>query len=166
MEKLYFNLSVEEFPKGKKILLWSFSALFLLSGIYVLIINLAFQHKSVPLALAVITFGISIFVAAIAAYASVKRKDLYFLVDDEKIEFRFGIFSPEKHIFKWADIKELIMPHKQKKAILCLNDGSTFKINLNWLDNKKASRIRKQLYLMAKEKNLNIVKVANFRKTA
>ena len=145
MENLYFNLSEEEFSKGRKILLWVFSTLFLLAGIYILIINLVFGHKSIPLFISLITFGISLFVAVIAAFASIKRKNIFFLVDDEKIEFRFGILNPKKHSFKWSDIKELIIPHKQKKAMLRLNDGSTFLINLNWLQKKKSSLIRKHI---------------------
>ena len=164
MENLYFNLSEEEFSKGRKILLWVFSALFLLAGIYILIINLVFGHKSIPLFISLITFGISLFVAVIAAFASIKRKNIFFLVDDEKIEFRFGILNPKKHSFKWSDIKELIMPHKQKKAMLRLNDGSTFLINLNWLQKKKSSLIRKHIYQRAREKNLNVIKVLNLQK--
>jgi hypothetical protein len=164
MENLYFNLSEEEFSKGRKILLWVFSALFLLAGIYILIINLVLGHKSIPLFISLITFGISLFVAVIAAFASIKRKNIFFLVDDEKIEFRFGILNPKKHSFKWSDIKELIMPHKQKKAMLRLNDGSTFLINLNWLQKKKSSLIRKHIYQRAREKNLNVIKVLNLQK--
>ena len=33
MEKLFYNLSEEEFSKGRKILLWGFSGLFFLGGI-------------------------------------------------------------------------------------------------------------------------------------
>src|SRR5437763_44244 len=101
MENLYFNLSEEEFSKGRKILLWSFASLFLLGALYVLITNLVFGHKNIPLFISLITFGISLFVAGIAAFASIKRKDLFFIVNDEIIEFRFGIISPKKHTFKW-----------------------------------------------------------------
>jgi hypothetical protein len=164
MESLYYNLSEEEFSRGRKILLWGFSALFLLAGIYVLIVNLIFEHKSIPLFISLITFGISLFVAVIAAFATIKRKDLFFQVNDEKIEFRFGIINPRKHTFLWIDIKELIMPHKQKKAMLLLKDGSSFLINLNWLQKKKSSLIRKHIYLIAKEKNLNVIKVSNLQR--
>jgi len=164
MENLYFNLSEEEFSKGRKILLWGFASLFLLASLYVLIINLVFGHKSVPLFISLITFGISLFVAIIAAFATIKRKDLFFIVNDERIEFRFGILSPKKHTFKWIDIKELIMPQKQKKVMLFLNDGSSFLINLNWLQKRKSSLIRKHIYQEAKEKNLKVIKVPNLRK--
>jgi len=159
MENLYFNLSEEEFSKGRKVLIWSFSFLFFLACLYILVANLIFGHKNIPLFIALITFGISLFVAVIAAFATIKRKDLYFAVNYEKIEFRYGILNPKKHIFKWVDIKELIMPQKQKKTALLLNDGSSFLINLNWLQKKKSSLIRKHIYIIAKEKNLKVSKV-------
>jgi hypothetical protein len=159
MDNLYFNLSEEEFSKGRKILLWCFASLFLLASVYVLITNLALGHKSIPLFIALITFGISLFVAVIAAFATIRRKDLFFVVDNEKIEFRFGVIKPRKHTFKWIDIKELIMPSKQKKVMLLLNDGSSFLINLNWLQKRKSSLIRKHIYLRAKEMNMKVVKV-------
>jgi hypothetical protein len=159
MENLYFNLSEEEFSKERKILLWIFAALFLLAGIYIVIANLLFGQKSIHLFIALITFGISLFVALIAAFATIKRKDLFFAVNNEIIEFRFGILNAKKHSFKWIDIKELVMPSKQKKVLLLLNDGSSFLINLNWLQKKKSSLIRKYIYVNAKEKNLKITKV-------
>jgi hypothetical protein len=163
MENLHFNLSEEEFSKGRKVLLWTFSSLFLLASLYVLIANLAFGYKSIPLFIALITFGISLFVAIIAAFASIRRKDLFFTVDNEKIEFRYGILRARKHSFNWSDIKELILPQKQKKAALLFNDGSSYLINLNWLQRKKSSLIRKYIYIHAKEKNLKIVKVPMIR---
>lgn len=161
MENLNFNLSEEEFSKGRKFLLWGFALLFFIAGVYVLIVNLVFGHKSIPLFIALITFGIGLFVAVIAAFATVKRKDLFFIVNDERIEFRFGVISPKKHSFEWIDIKELIMPHKQRKVLLQMNDGSSFLINLNWLQRKKSSAIRKHIYQQARERNLRIVKVPN-----
>jgi membrane protein YdbS with pleckstrin-like domain len=163
METLHFNLSEEEFSKGRKVLLWTFSSLFFIASLYVLMANLAFGHKSIPLFIALITFGISLFVGIIAAFASIRRKDLFFTVDNEKIEFRYGILKARKHTFKWVDIKELILPQKQKKAAILLNDGSSYLINLNWLQKKKSSLIRKYIYIHAKEKNLRVVKVPMIR---
>lgn|SRR5450759_117563 len=164
MENLYYNLSEEEFSKGKKILLWSFAALFFLAGVFVLLKSLVFGHKSIPATLSVAPFGISLVVSVIAALATVKRKDLFFSVDDEKIEFRYGIINPKKQSFKWIDIKELIMPHKQRKAMLLFKDGSSFVIDLTWLQKKKSSHIRKHIYHAAREKNLNVIKVINLAK--
>jgi hypothetical protein len=166
MENLYFNLSEEEFSKGRKILLWSFAALFLSGGAYILVVNLVLGHKNIPLFIALITFGISLFVSVIATLASIKRKDLFFLVDNEKIEFRFGLLNPKKHSFNWVDIKEVIIPQKQKKTLLRLNDGSSFLINLNWLHRKKSSLIRKHIYQKAKDKNLTLTRVVTLKKNS
>ena len=163
MENLHFNLSEEEFSKGRKVLLWTFSSLFFFAGLYVLYINLVMGHKSIPLFIALITFGISLFVAVIAGFATIRRKDLFFTVDNEKIEFRYGILKATRHTFKWVDIKELIMPQKQKKTAILLNDGTSFVINLNWLQKKKSSLIRKYIYIHAKEKNLRVIKVPMIR---
>jgi hypothetical protein len=161
MENLYYNLSQEEFSTGRKLLLWGFAGLFFLAGIYVLLISLVFGHKSITPVLSVAPFGISLVVSIIASLATIKRKDLFFLIDNDKIEFRYGIFKPARHLFKWIDIKELIMPHKQKKAKLLFKDGSSFVINLNWLQKKKAGLIRKHIFYAAREKNLKVIKVKN-----
>ena len=164
MENLYYNLSEEEFSKGRKILLWIFAGLFFLAGAYVLVMNLVFGHKSIPAILSIAPFGISLVVSLIAAFATIKRKDLYFSMTDEKIEFRYGIINPKMHSFKWIDIKELIMPHKQKKAMLLFKDGSSFVIDLTWLQKKKSSHIRKHIYHAAREKDLKVIKVINLGK--
>lgn len=161
MENLYYNLSEEEFSKGRKILLWGFAGLFFLAGVYVLLISLVFGHKSITATLSLAPFGISLVVSLIAAFATIKRKDLFFLIDNDKIEFRYGIFKPKKHLFKWVDIKELIMPHKQKKAKLLFKDGSSFVIDLTYLQKKKAGLIRKHIFYAAREKDLNVIKVNN-----
>jgi hypothetical protein len=159
MEKLYYNLSEEEFTKSRKVLLWIFAALFFFAGIYVLVNSLILGYKNIPPILSVAPFGISLFVSAVAFFATVKRKDLFFLIDDVRIEFRYGLFKPKKHSFLWNDIKELTMPHKQRKAKLLFNDGSFFIIDLTWLQRKKSSIIRKHIYHAAREKNLTVKKV-------
>ncbi len=164
MENLYYNLSEEEFSKSRKILLWGFAVLFFLAGIYILILSLVIGHKSIQAVLSVAPFGISLIVAVIAAFATIKRKDLFFSIDSDKIEFRYGIFRPKRHSFKWDLIKEIIMPQKQKKAMLVFKDGSSFIINLNWLQRKKTGIIRKRIYYFAREKNLNVKKVSNLTK--
>ncbi len=164
MEKLYYNLSEEEFSKGRKILLWIFASLFFLAGIYVLIVSLVLGHKSIPAILSAAPFGISLIVSLIATLATIKRKDLFFLIDDDKIEFRYGFFSPKKHSFSWADVKELVMPHKQKKVMLVFKDGSAFVIDLTWLQKKKTSLIRKHIFHAAREKDLKVEKVITLGK--
>ena len=159
MENLYFNLSEEESSKARNILLWGFASLFFLAGVYVLLTSLVFGHKSIPAVLSIAPFGISLIVSVIASFATIKRKDLFFSIDNDKIEFRYGVFKPKKHSFKWIDVKELIMPQKQKKAVLLFKDGSSFIINLTWLQKKKSGIIRKHIYHAAREKDLNVIKV-------
>lgn len=159
MENLYFNLSEEESNKGRNILLWGFVALFFLAGVYVLVTSLVLGHKSIPAILSLAPFGISLIVSIIASFATIKRKDLFFSIDDDKIEFRYGIFKPKRHSFKWLDIKELTMPQKQKKAVLNFKDGSSFVIDLTWLQKHKSGIIRKHIYHAAREKDLNVIKV-------
>jgi hypothetical protein len=164
MEKLYFNLSEEEFTKGRKILLWGFAGLFFLAGVYIIIISLVLVNKSVSAILSLVPFGISFVVSGIAAFATIKRKDMYFLVHEDKIEFRYGIINPKKQSFIWNDINELKMPHNQRKVMLLFKNGSSFIIDLTWLHKKKSNLIKKHIYHAAREKDLNVIKVINLEK--
>lgn len=159
MENLYQNLSEKEFSRGSKILLWSFAALFFLAGVYVLFVSLVLGQKSIPAILSIAPFGISLIVSVIAGTATFKGTDLYFSIDMEKIEYKFGVIRPVTHSFKWIDIKELVMPSRQKKIKLVFKDGSSFVINLTWIQRRKSSSIRKHIYHVAREKDLNVRKV-------
>lgn len=160
MENMYYNLSEEEFSKSRKILLWIFSGLFFIAGLWVLILHFAFGKKeSMPVVLSIVPFSISLVVSLIAIFSSVKRKNQYFSMDDEKLEFRFGIIMPKKYTYRWEDMKELVIPHRQKKAKINFKDGSSHIINLTWLQKKKSSLIRKHIYQAAWEKQLKISKV-------
>ena len=94
MENLYYNLSEEEFSKGRKILLWIFASFFFLAEYMCYLQNLVFGQINSISSSFIAPFGISLVVGIIAAFATFKRKDLFFLIDDEKIEFRYGIFKP------------------------------------------------------------------------
>ncbi|HLN55489.1 MAG TPA: hypothetical protein VK207_05840 [Bacteroidales bacterium] len=160
MESLYYNLSEEEFSRSRKILLWVFSALFFAAGLWVILLHVAFGKKeSVPIALSLAPFGISLLVGSIAFISTMKRKDQYFSLDDQKLEFRFGILVPKKYSINWAEVNELVIPHKQKKALLNFKDGSSFIIDLTWLQKKKSNLIRKHIYQAAWEKQIAISKV-------
>jgi hypothetical protein len=159
MENLYYNLSEEEFSKGRKILLWGFAALFFLAGVYILFVSLILGQKSIPAVLSVAPFGISLVVSIIAGLATFKGTNLFFSIDMNKIEYKFGAFKPVTHNFNWIDIKELVMPRKQKKVMLVFKDGSTYIINLNWMQRKKSSSIRKHIFYVAREKDLVVTKV-------
>ncbi|MCJ7446768.1 MAG: hypothetical protein MUO72_03655 [Bacteroidales bacterium] len=159
MENLYYNLSEVQFSKGRKAILWIFVILFFLAGVYVLILSYVIKKETIQPILSLAPFSISLIVAIIAYYSTVKRKDLFFSIDDEKIEFRYGLFHPGRHSFKWVNIRELIMTHKQKKAKLLLKNGTSFVINLTWLQRQKANDIQKHIYYGARAKNLNVIKV-------
>jgi hypothetical protein len=160
MENLYYNLSEEEFSKGRKILLWGFAALFFMAGVYILFVSLILGEKSISPLLSVAPFGISLVVSIIAGFATFKGTNLFFSIDMDKIEYKFGMFKPVTHNFNWIDIKELVMPRKQKKVMLVFKDGSTFVINLNWMKRNKSSGIRRHIFHVAREKDLVVKKVS------
>jgi hypothetical protein len=160
MENLLINLSEKEFTRGSKTLLWIFSSLFFLAGVYVLFVNLVLGQKSIPVILSLAPFGISLVVGVIAAIATFKGTDNFFLIDKDKIEYKYGFFKPVDHLFNWSDIRELAMPQRQKKVMLIFNDGSSFIINLTWIQKEKSVNIRKHIYHVAREKDLNVRKVS------
>ncbi len=164
MENLYYNLSEEEFSGSKKILLWSFATLFFLGGIYILAASLVFGQKSILPILSIAPFGISLIVGIIAALATFKGTDLFFMIDHDKIEYKYGMMKPVIHTFMWNDIKELVMPSRQKKVKLIFKDGTSFVINLNWIQKNKSSHIRKHLFHVAREKDLNVMKVSMLKR--
>ena len=79
MENLYYNLSEEEFSKGKKILLWGFSSLFFLAGMGVIFMNVILHNKTIHISLSLAPFAISFAVGVIAAMATLRKKDHYFI---------------------------------------------------------------------------------------
>jgi len=163
MEQLYFNLSEEEFTKERKVLLWVFAGLFFLAGLYVVTASPLFGHKSIPPILSTAPFGISLIVSLFATMATIKRSDLFFLVDYGKIEFRYGIIRPVRHSFQWTEIKEMVVPQKQRKLKLLLNDGTSYIIDLNYLQRKKSTIIRKHIYKCAIEKKIHIIRVQTLK---
>jgi hypothetical protein len=159
MEFLHINLSEKEFSKGSKILLWSFATLFFLAGVYVLLVSLVLGQKSIPAIICIAPFGISLVVFINASFATFKGSDLFFLIDEDKIEYKYGFFKPVDHLINWSDIRELVMPHRQKKVKLIFKDGSSFIINLTWIQKEKSSDIRKHIFHVAREKDLPVKKV-------
>ena len=95
----YISTSLkEEFTKGRQGSFMDFCrSCSFLAGLYVLTASPVFGHESIHPVISVAPFGISFIVLLIAALASIKRNDLFFLVDDGKIEFRYGIFRPKRH---------------------------------------------------------------------
>lgn len=156
MEKLYYDLSKEEFSSGRKALLWIFSSVFILAGAAIIFMNVVQHDLSIHITFSIPPFGIGIFTGLIAFMATAKKKDHYFLMDDEKVEYRFGIFKPVKVSHKWVDIAEILMPHKEKKVLLVYKDKTMHMINLNWLEKKKTHFIRRQFYHAAREEKIEI----------
>src|SRR5450759_5125471 len=159
MENQHYDLAEAEFSKEGKVILWIVAAFFLLTAVFILFRVFVLGNKDITATFFFVPFGISLFVTLIAYYATAKRKDLYFNIEDDKIEFRFGIINPKVKLFKWADIKELVVPSKQKRVKLNFNNGGFFIINLNWIEKKKSVSIIKNIYKMALEKNIKITKV-------
>lgn len=159
MESHYYNLAEKEFSKAGKILVWCFGAMFFLSGVFILFRRLILKNIDVSAELSIVPFGVSLAVWAFASYATIKRKDLYFSVDDDKLEFRYGIIAPKLRSFQWSEIKELVVPSQQKKIMLIFKDRPFFIINLTWIEKKKSNHIIKHIYQIAREKNLKIEKV-------
>lgn len=159
MEKLYYDLSEEEFTKGRKILLWVFCSLFFIGGTYVLLLKPVFNVHDIPPAISAAPYGISIIVGVFAYFATVKRKDIFFLVNDDKIEFRFGIVNPKRHEFFWKDVREVVMPHKERKVKLIFNDSGSFVIDLSYIQRRKSILIRKHIYHCATALGKNVIKV-------
>jgi len=159
MEKLFYNLSEEEFTKGRKIILWIVTGLFFFGGIYVAMLSPVFGKHSIKPLLSLAPFGISLIIGTTALYASVQRKDLFFLIDDNMIEFRYGVFRPKKYTFLWSNVKKMVFPHKEKKAKLMFKDGTSYTIDLSYLQRKKSTVIRKYLYHAAREHNIDVLKV-------
>jgi membrane protein YdbS with pleckstrin-like domain len=164
MEKLHYNLSEEESSKGWKILLGLFAGIFILTGAYILADNYIFKKASIPVSFAVVPLVIGVLVGAIAIYIAVRKKDQYFNITNDELEFRYGIMRARYHKCRWDDINEIMMPRRQKKVKLFLKSGSDLVINLNWLDRQKAARIRKYLLYIAHERNINLHKVVSLRK--
>lgn len=164
MENLFYDLSEQEFSKGRKILLWIFSGIFLFAGVAIIFMNL-FQHNlNIHISFAIAPLGIGIFVGIIAVMSTFKRKGHFFLIDNDKIEYRYGLIKPIKYTHKWSDIKEVHLPHKEKKVLLLYKDNSSCVVNLTWIEKKKTSHIRKHFFYAAKEKSIPIVKVMTLPK--
>lgn len=159
METNKYDLAGKEFSKQGKIILWSIAAFSFLIGVGILFISLGLKQVTVSPSLSVIPLGISVLVAVTAAYNSVKRKEMYFIINEEKMDYQFGVLKSVLHVFKWNDLNELVIPSKQKKVMLVFKDGHKFTINLTWVEKHKSLHIIRHIYQAAKEKNLKIQKV-------
>ena len=159
MEKLFYNLSEEEYTPGRKILLWIVTFLFFAGGIYIAMLSPVFGKHSVSPTISLAPFGIGLIIGMTALMATIKRKDMFFIIDNDKIEFRYGLFRPKKHSFLWADIKKVVMPHRDRKVKLMFKNNTSDIIDLSYIQRKRSMLIRKHLILGAMEKNITVLKV-------
>ncbi len=91
-------MSEEEFTTGRKILLWIVAVLFFIGGIYVAMLSPVFGKHSVRPVLSLAPFGIGLLIGITPlCLQQLKRKDMFFLIDNDKIEFRYGLFRPKKY---------------------------------------------------------------------
>jgi hypothetical protein len=156
MEQLYYNLSEEEFTKDKKIMLWASACFFFIVGLFVFRDIFVTVRRIIPPILALPPFVVCLVIICIGLWEKLRRKDLFFLVDEGKIEFRFGIFKAKRHSFKWAKISSIVMPLSQRKIKLNLNDGTCFVINLTFFKREKSTAIKNYIYKLAGEKEIKI----------
>jgi len=161
MEQVYYDLSEHEFTKGRKILLWIFCISFFLVGISIVFMHVIGHKMAIHVSYSTAPFGISIFTGIIAYLSTVKRKDHYFLIDDEKIEYRYGLINPVKRTHRWNEIREIHIPHRGNKIMILYNENKKPYINLTWLERKKSFLIKRHIYSFAKYKNIKIVAVPN-----
>lgn len=161
MEKLHYNLSEAEYTRGRKVLLWVVTILFFIGGLYVALLSPVFGKDSVRPILSLAPFGIGLLIGITAFLATVKRKNMYFEINDDTIEFRYGMFNPKKHTYQWSDIKKIVMPHRERKVKLMLRDNRSEIINLSYIQGKRSILIRKHLIIGAMEKNISVLKVIN-----
>ncbi len=62
MEKLFYNLSEEEYTPGRKILLWIVTFLFFVGGIYIAMLSPVFGKHSVSPTISLAPFGIGLII--------------------------------------------------------------------------------------------------------
>jgi len=160
MEKVFYDLTEHEFTKGRKILLWIFCSSFFLIGVAIIFMDIIEHKLAIHISYSIAPFGISIFTGIIAYLSTAKRKNHFFLIDDEKIEYRYGIIFPELKTHKWNEIKEIHIPHRGKKILLVCNENKKNIINLTWLERKKSFMIKRHIYAFARNKNIKIVTVS------
>lgn len=158
MGKIYYDLSENEFSKERKVLLWLFCIIFFLAGLGMIYLNIIANNIKIHISYSIAPFGISLFVGIIAYLSSAKRKNHYFLIDDDKIEYRFGLLKPVMRTFSWNGIKEIHMAHRQKKIRLVYNESEKPVINITWLERKKTVQIRKCLFYFARDKKIPVKK--------
>ncbi len=158
MEDLYFNLSTEEFSKGRKILVWVVACLSTAVAFWDLYLELVKHDSNTTFGLTATLLLISAFLITIAILSTSKRKSHFFKVDSETISFQYGLIFPSHRTFRWDDIERIFLPPHKKDAILEFKDGNTYEINLTWIEKNKSRLIRRHIYYTAMNKKIEVLK--------
>lgn len=158
MESLYFDLTEEtdSSVKMRVILLWVFAGLFFVVGLSVLLMEPLLDIHEIKPSLSLAPFGVFCIFGTFAILDMRKKKDIYFSVNDDAIEYRYGMIRAKKSILPWNVIKRLIVPHKEKKLMFQNKDGKNVVIDFTWIEKKKAGIIRKTICSGARDKDLDI----------
>lgn len=158
MENLNLNLSKNEFSKSRKILLWAIGLLFLSGAIWSLYLELFKHDTSVTAGLIIVLFAISAFIFFIASLASLNREDHYFIIDNDKISYRYGLLFSKHRTHNWPEVKEIIIQYNLRKATIITADGKRKIINLNWINRTGSKIILKHLYYTSRKIGIPITK--------
>jgi hypothetical protein len=158
MENIEINLYEKEFSKGRKVLLLLFGSVLLGTGLYnVALRMLKYDFLPSP-GLTITTLSLGTLILLIALFATSKRKNYFFRINAEGLEYRYGLLIAKEGRFKWNEISKIYMPPKVKSLSIESDTGKLKGINLNWIEGSKAIVIRKNIYYAARQLNKEIVK--------
>lgn len=158
MDDLYFNLSEMEFSKGRKIILWIFGTIFILTGLWDLFLKIFKHNNMANMGLTITALAIGCFVYLIAILASSRKQENFFKVDSNAISYRFGLIAPSLIQIDWNNISAISMPAHQKNIFIDQKSGETIKIKLTWIEKNKSRLIRRHIYYVAKQRNIEVLK--------
>ncbi|MCA1756090.1 MAG: hypothetical protein LC649_01345 [Bacteroidales bacterium] len=158
MQNIEINLYEKEFSKGRKILLLVFGSVLLATGLYNVALKvLKYDYLPSP-GLTITTLSLGTLILLTAFFATSKRKNFFFRINSDILEYRYGLLVAKEGKFQWNDISKIYMPPKEKSFSLESNTGKITGINLNWIEGSKAITIRKNIYYAARQLNKDIVK--------
>jgi hypothetical protein len=158
MENIEINLYEKEFSKGRKVLLLLFGSVLLATGLYNVALKvLKYDYLPSP-GLTITTLSLGTLILLTAFFATSKRKNFFFRINSDSLEYRYGLLIAKEGKFQWHDISKIYMPPKEKSFFIESNSGNITGVNLNWIEGSKAIVIRKNIYYAARQLNKEIVK--------
>jgi hypothetical protein len=158
MENIEINLYEKEFSKGRKVLLLLFGSVLLATGLYNIALKLLKYDYLPSPGLTITTLSLGTLILLAAFFATSKRKNFFFRINADSLEYRYGLMIAKEGKFQWNDISKIYMPPKEKSFFIESNSGKITGINLNWIEGSKAIVIRKNIYYAARQLNKEIVK--------